>query len=361
MASVLHLLPHPGGGGERYVDLLGSMPGYVHRRAYISASRAPLAAGPSILARRRGLRARAARHDAIHLHGDVAAMLGLPLLRSRPALVSTHGLSFLRRAKGVPLAIARRRWSEVVDCAGTVVCSSHAERDELLALGAPEARLAVVPNGIALPPPVDEDRRRALRAELGIAEHEVAGLFLGLLDRNKDPLTVLAAAQIVRDRQLPFTLLLAGEGPLLGAVRRQAGEAVRVLGFRTDGERLLQAADVFVMPSAREGSSYALLEAMSHGLAIVASDGRGLPEMVGEAGIIAPVGDVEAFAEGLGALASDPLRRERLGESARARVRERFGLDRFVAAMRALYETALLADQGPRARSGRRRLSGARR
>lgn len=343
MPSVLHLLPHPGGGGERYIDLLEAMPGYVHDRAHLSASRSPLFAGPSILARRPRLWRQARRDDLVHLHGDVAAMLGLPLLRRQPGLVSTHGLSFLRRADGAPLRLAQRRWSEVASYAGRIVCSSQAERDELLSLGgdAIGARLVVVPNGIALPEPPGRDRRRALRAELGIAEDEVAGLYLGLLDRYKDPLTAVSAAQIVRDRKVPFTLLMAGDGPLLDAVKGQAGEGVRVLGFRADPEPLLRAADVFVMPSTREGSSYALLEAMGHGLAVVASDGAGIPEMVGSAGAIAPVGDAAAFADALASVAADRLYRERLGASARARVGECFGIDRFIGSMRGLYEAVL--------------------
>lgn len=343
MPSVLHLLPHSGGGGEKYIDLLESMPGYLHERAWLSSSRSPLGAGPSIAARRPALWRRARDFDLVHVHGDVASMIALPLLRRRPGVMTTHGLSFLRRAHGLPLALARRRSLKVIHVAKRVVCSSHAEREELLALchRADGERLTVIPNGIPLPGPIQEDRRRAVRDELGIADDELAGLYLGLLDRYKDPMTAVRAAQIARARGACFTLLVAGDGPLLADVRAQAGPAVRVLGFREDAERLLAAADVFVMPSMREGSSYALLEAMGHGLAIVASDGAGIPELLGEAAILAPVGDAEAFAEGLLAIVSDHAYRRRLGEGARTRAGERFGVDRFTDSMRALYETVL--------------------
>lgn len=332
------------------MDLLEAMPGYVHERAWLSASRAPLAAAPSILTRRPALARAARRHDLIHVHGDVAAMLALALLRGQPGLVTTHGLSFLRRARGVPMRLARARWSGVAREARRIVCSSRAEREELLALGgACDARLAVVPNGIALPAPVEGDRRRAIRAELGIGEEEIAGLYLGLLDRYKDPLTAVRAAQLVRGRGVPFTLLVAGDGPLLSAVSQEAGPGVRVLGFREDPQPLLAAADVFVMPSTREGSSYALLEAMGHGLAVVASDGVGIPELVDDTAIVAAIGDVQGFARGLLALSCDRAYRERLGESARARVAERFGIDRFIISMRALYEALLAEGEGPHA------------
>jgi glycosyltransferase involved in cell wall biosynthesis len=343
LPSVLHILPHAGGGGERYVQLLEAMPGFAHERAWLSSSRSPLGAAPSMVARRPSLRRAAVRHDLIHVHGDMAAMIALPLLRLKPGVVTTHGLSFLRRARGIPLRLARARWWRVARTAGRIACSSQAERDELLALGHGIARerLTVVPNGIELPQPPDAERRRAIRAELGIAQDEIAGLYLGLLDRYKDPLTAVNAAQIVRARGVPFTLLVAGDGPLLPVVGSQAGQAVRVLGFREDPKPLLEAADVFVMPSQREGSSYALLEAMGHGLAIVASDGTGIPEMVGEAAIVATAGDERAFAEELHALASDPARREHLGRCARARACERFGIERFIDSMRALSETVL--------------------
>lgn len=351
MPSVLHVLPHSGGGGERYIDLLESMPGYVHERAYLSASRSPLAAVPSVLARRRRLAEQARRYDLLHLHGDMASLLALGLLRHRPGLVTTHGLSFLRRAEGPPLRVARRRWARVVTEARRIACSSHAEREELLALNgiaATEAKLVVVPNGIALPRRLDTDAREAIRVQLGVAQDEVVGLYLGLLDRYKDPLTAVSAAQLVRARGAPFTLLVAGEGPLASEVVRQSGPAVRALGFQADPERLLQAADVFVMPSRREGSSYALLEAMGHGLAVMASDGVGIPEMVGDAAVVAPAGNAQAFADGLLALASDRAYRQQLGLSARARVNERFGIDRFIDSMRELYE-AVLTEEASRA------------
>jgi glycosyltransferase involved in cell wall biosynthesis len=348
--SVLHLLPHPGGGGEKYIDLLESMPGFAHERTWLSAHRSPLRAAPAIAARRPRLAREARRHDLIQLHGDMTAMIALPLLRRQPAIVSTHGLSFLRRAHGLPLRYAHKRWAAVERAAAHVVCSSHDERRELLALDVPAVpEPLVIPNGIALPAVLDSDERRAARGELGLEEEEVAVLYLGLLDRYKDPMTAVHAALMARDRGAPVTLLVAGDGPLLAEVRAHEGDTVRALGHRDDPERLLRAADLFVMPSTREGASYALLEAMGHGLAILASDGAGIPEMVGTAAIVLPVGDVAAFAEGLLALASSSERRTQLGGAARARVREQFSVERFADSMHALYKE-VLGERGARSR-----------
>ena len=67
------------------------------------------------------------------------------------------------------------------------------------------------------------------------------------------------------------------------------------------------------MPSEREGLSFAVIEAMGSGLAIVVSDGPGNPEAIGDAGIVVAVGDVEALAATLGELARDPAQLRRLG------------------------------------------------
>jgi glycosyltransferase involved in cell wall biosynthesis len=87
--------------------------------------------------------------------------------------------------------------------------------------------------------------------------------------------------------------------------------------------------------------SYALLEAMGHGLAIVASDGHGNPEAVGDAGLEFPVGDREALVAALVRLSSDPALRSRLGARAAVRVRDHFTADRFIAETEAVYRQAL--------------------
>jgi glycosyltransferase involved in cell wall biosynthesis len=278
----------------------------------------------------------------------MAAMLGLRLLRGRPSLVTTHGLHFLRRARGLALAAARRRLRAASRAADRVVCTSAAERRELEQLLGEDAhgRLAVVPNGIPLPAPVEPQARAAARAGLGLADGDVAVLYLGQLEPRKDPLTAVAAARRARAEGAAVSLLVAGDGPLAGAVQRQAGEAVWPLGRRDDPETLLAAADVLVLPSRREGMSMAVLEAMARGIPAVVSDAPGNPETVGDAGVVVAGGDSNALATALAGLAGDPGRRRRLGAAGRARVAGELSAERMVAATRALYEEALERTRG---------------
>jgi glycosyltransferase involved in cell wall biosynthesis len=338
---VLHVLPHRGGGAETYIDLLEELPGIEHERAALSPSRAAGDALRALPRRMPGLLRAARRADVVHVHGDAAAVLGLPLLAAGPAVMTTHGLHLLRRATGSGRAALRAALVASAAGTATVVCCSEDERGDLSAFlpGRLRDRLAVVHNGIPLPV-LDAGQRDAARAALGLADGDVAALFLGELEPRKDPLSAVRAAGAAARAGAPLVLLVAGSGPLEAQVRAAAGPAVRVLGYRDDPGALLAAADVSVMPSLREGLSFAVLEAMGHGHAMVVSDGAGNPEAVGDAGVVVPVGDVAALTRALAELAGDPARRADLGRRARERVAERFTAERLRAGVRAAYAAA---------------------
>lgn len=343
MAGVLHILPHPGGGGERYVDLLAGVGDLDAARTYVTGERGWLAGAPGIAARlpRNASAARAA--DLRHAHGDMAAMLSLPLL-SRPSLWTTHGLHFLRRAEGTRRRAAERGLAAVVRRCALTVCCSRSERDDLATFlpAELEPRLRVVPNGVELPQPPAGEERAVARAALGIAPDRVAVLYLGELEPRKEPLTLVEAARVARGGGAPIVLLVAGDGPLRAEIDPLADDGLRVLGQRSDVARLLAAADVFCLPSAREGLAFALLEAMAAGVAPVVSDISGNREAVGEeAGVVVPLGDAGALANALTRLAGDGDERRRLGSAARARVADRFTLAAMRSETAALYAEAL--------------------
>lgn len=336
---MLHVLPHTGGGGELYVDLLAGIPGTEQRRVYVSPGRSPVAAITALPVRGTAIRRAALASDLVHLHGDMATALALGFTARRPTVWTTHGLSFLRRSAGLPHALFRRRLRAVIAHTRQTICTTDAERGELLALVGAQLgeRLRVVPNGIALPEPPTSAERQRVRAELGLGDGDVVALFAGRLDDDKGVRDAVAASAVARDQGAPIVLLVAGEGPLERELRTAAGPAVRLLGFREDIIGLLGAADIFVLPSRREGSSYAVIEALGAGTAVVVCDGLGNPETVGDAGVVVPCGDVAALARVLGELASDPDRRRALGEAGRARVASDLGRDRFLQDVAAIY------------------------
>ena len=138
-----------------------------------------------------------------------------------------------------------------------------------------------------------------------------------------------------------IALVVVGDGPLRGEIERVAWERTHVLGHREDVNRLLSAADFFVLSSRREGLSFSLLEAMSTGLAAVVSDLPENVEAVDAAGVVVPVGDTEAFAAAFRRLAGNARERRALGERARRRVATRFTAEEMVSRTREIYDDVL--------------------
>ena len=347
--TILHVLPHHGGGAETYIDLLEGIDGVRHERVALSAGRSAAAGAASIAARYPLVAARALRADLVHAHGDAAAALALPLLSRRPSVWTTHGLHLVRRADGRALSAMRSALRRAIAGTARTICTSQAERDELLALwepahaapGAVAERIVVVRNGIEPPAPASAAARVAQRERLDLGEGDLAVLFLGELEQRKRPLDAVAAVQRARLGGAPVVLLVAGDGPQAAQVRARAGDGVRALGHRDDVPALLAAADALVMPSDREGLSFAVLEAMGAGLALVVSDGAGNPEAVGDAGIVVAVGDVEGFAAALATLAADGAQVQRLGAAARRRVLTELTAQSLRAGVAAAYAAAL--------------------
>ena len=105
-----------------------------------------------------------------------------------------------------------------------------------------------------------------------------------------------------------------GEPRVFGR-RSAASVASRTLTFAG----LLDLADLVAVPSRYEGFGLPVLEAMAAGVAVVAADATSLPEVLGDAGRLVPVGAVEAWADAISKLLADDGERRRLGEAGRER------------------------------------------
>jgi glycosyltransferase involved in cell wall biosynthesis len=335
--SVLHVLPHTGGGGDTYVDMLEPMPGYRMTRVQLAPARKP---GPTGVARGLGELARRLRgHDLLHVHGEGAAALLLPLLAWRRSVVTLHGLHLFRRASGAQRRAAKLNLRAIAHAADTTICVSTAEQRVLAdAIGSPltERKTTVVHNGVRIPPIAEKSERAHVRTELGLTDSEPVAIWVGSLDERRDPVAVARAAE-----QTGTTLLFVGEGQLRADVERATQTHVHLLGQRDDVPQLLGAADVFVLMSQREGLSFALVEAMAHGLPSIVADIPENREAIGDSGIAVPYGETAAIANALRHLRSDEAECARLAELARRRAEKEFSAELMMERTRAVYDGVL--------------------
>lgn len=248
--------------------------------------------------------------------GDVPKLLSKPLGRTRMAL-----------------------FKRLVD---RFLCVSDEIAQQLLAAGVPDDKLVRLANGVdtSVYAPAWPEQRARLRTELGLPDAPLV-IYSGRLAPEKGPRLLARAWGQVHARRPDAHLVVLGEGPERDALVAPKASNIHLLGSQSNVLAYLQAADIFVLPSEREGLSNALLEAMATGLACVATRVGGTPELVtdGESGLLVAPNDADALAEALLRTIGDAPLRARLGAAARAFVTARYSLDAVIAQLRTLYIT----------------------
>ncbi|RMF03428.1 MAG: glycosyltransferase family 1 protein, partial [Chloroflexi bacterium] len=149
----------------------------------------------------------------------------------------------------------------------------------------------------------------------------------------------------VRAAHPAATLLILGTGPQESVLRQQAGDGVLFCGRVDNVAPHLQASDLFVLPSATEGLSNALLEALAVGLPVIATNVGGAPDVVehGHGGWLIPPDQPEQLQEALVTLLADPFQCRQFGQLARLRIERDYALPAVAQRLRRLYDSVLAA------------------
>lgn len=244
----------------------------------------------------------------------------------RPLVVTAHGFYPPENAL---VALARWRYDRFRGrralAAGTrLVAVTRHEVEHYARLGVDPAKVDVVPNGIPPEALVPGDGARFRK------EHSLEGplvLFLARLGHDKGVQDLVrAAAQVVRHHPTA-TFALCGRDAGAGASARRLADRlglagrVRFLGPVTDPRDAYAACDAFCLPSHYEAFGIVYLEAMAQGKPVVGTTAGGIPEVVGDAGLLAPPRDPPALAGALERLLEDPVLRRDLGRKGLARAK----------------------------------------
>lgn len=272
-----------------------------------------------MLALRRFLRRTGAR--VVNIHSGVSNLPLLDILAVRAAgrlrcVVSPH---LIEPISSPVLAAATRVAGHLCDA---MVVSTEALRGVLVSAGVPARFVHVIPTGV--PAPINPPSRTAARKRLDIAAEAFAVGAVGRLVPAKGFDVLIAALARIPDADGRIRLIVAGGGPLQGALEMAAGKMLadraRFLGFVDDPTLVYAAIDVLAIPSFVEGIPLVLKEAAFHGVPCVASDLPGIRSAVveGETGLLVPPGDIAALGTAIHQLRDDARLRERLGASARA-------------------------------------------
>ena len=301
-------------------------------------------------------------------------------------LVHLHGFSqksvlivALARALGKPIAIKLTSFGhddpQSIQQTGRAMWWAYRQADRFIGVtprfaegfasaGLDRARFVFIPNGVDLARfrPASAAERAELRHQLGIAGDDPMVLFVGFFSREKNPDVLFEAWASLSERGLRSTLVLVGAtsgsyyeiDPALAreikarAVSRHLSDRLVFIEHTEQIERLHRAADVFALPTAREGLPNAMLEAMACGVPPVITRLEGVTDWIvtpGVNGELVATVDAAAFAIALERLLVSAERRQALGTAARAHVEANFSLAATANRTLAVYQDLLSRKQ----------------
>lgn len=229
-----------------------------------------------------------------------------------------------------------------------VICVSKGVAEGLIGSGVDPRLCTVVYNGIdpGVTPRLD---RAQIRRKLGIKEEiKVIGTAGSLIKRKRVDLFIEALSRIKGQKARDVVGVIVGAGPeeaVLKALALKRGIADRVVftGFTPDAISYINAMDVFVLPSGKEGLPRVILEAMLMARPVVAFDVVGPSELVEDkvTGFLLKDSGWDGVAEAVDALISDADMMERMGWAGRQRVVERFSIDKYIKGVHGVFEEVL--------------------
>ncbi|MEW6201092.1 MAG: glycosyltransferase family 4 protein [bacterium] len=281
--------------------------------------------------------------DIVHAHSRVPAWIAYFATRGEREVfvVTAHG------------QYAPHFGSRVMAWGDRVICVSRVIRNHMVELlDTPPLNTTVIYNAIDVQE-VEEIRRHIkppeqLKGELGLPPDAPLIGVIARLTATKGVRHFLEALALLRREMAKLHGLVVGDGPLRNELQETAHSlglenSVVFSGVRTDVYDILNALDVYVVPSIYEGFSLGSLEALSCGVPIVATRVGGVPEVLtdGETALLAEPRSGEALAEKVRLMLTQPELRRRLVDAGGRVVREKFSKEKMIASVAEVYQEAI--------------------
>jgi glycosyltransferase involved in cell wall biosynthesis len=280
---------------------------------------------------------RSQKFDVLHAHLGYSIILGIlaGLLSGTPVVATLHNVRSDRWTKleNFMLWIGAKR----VIAVGKMVLNAHLSQPY-------HKKMIVVPNPVKPVEVIAQSEKDGIRREFSGNKERPFLISVGRLEPQKAFADLVAAMDIVRKSNTDVFLALVGGGNLRESINRQIDDLglkdhISMLGVRSDVPRLLAASDFFISSSHWEGMPIAVLEAMSAGLAIVATKVGDVPHVVGKAsGILVDPKQPAALAKAIISLLDDPVVCAQMGKSARDYVLIHHDVNRWLDLLLEIYQ-----------------------
>lgn len=301
-----------------------------------------------------GKQVRSFSPDLVHLHGlqteGFNCMMGTMLGGGSRRLLTVHG--FIEdskfRSQWRQQVIARILEPMTLLCADSVYAVSNYGAGKTVVKRWARENLGFINNAVPLHSTADVAESEIIRKQMGWSASEVVAICVARLSREKGLLDLVEAFADVAPHHSALRLLLVGDGPDADLIRDRlqywiTNRYVVMHPATPNVIPLLGASDIFVLPSLHENQSFAILEAMSSGLAVLSTRVGGTPELVahGETGFLIPPLRPSLLAEAMGQLTGDSTMRKRLGLAGRRSLETHHSFQLFIEKVGAVYRRLL--------------------
>ncbi len=241
----------------------------------------------------------------IHAHGSRAASNIAPVskIMNIPFVYTVHGWSFHPDQSALTSYLRAKSEKAICNMSNKVICVSKSNQETgIITFGLKNS--VVIENGINLSRFNPDNSFKDIRAELGLSKDDFVIGFIGRITLQKDPINFIKSIAIANKQNSKIKALLVGEGDMEDEVstyikNNELRDIIIKSNFRSDVPDLLNAIDVFSLPSLWEGLSIALLEAMAMRKAIVVTPTDGSKEIIKNKinGLIAEFNNSENLAD----------------------------------------------------------------
>lgn len=229
-----------------------------------------------------------------------------------------------------------------------IICVSEGVKNNLVQQGIEASKCVVVCNGID-PETKPGISSQEVKSRWGISDDDIVIGTVGSLIKRKRIADLIEALYIASTKtESRIKCLIVGEGPekdnLLKLVEKMnLNSMVIFTGFQSDAISYINAMNIFVMTSEKEGLPRVILEAMLMGKPVVASYITGVSELIvdGENGMLVPPGNTGKFAGSIIELIENPGLRKTIGDNARKRIIEMFSIDKYIKGVETVFAEIL--------------------
>jgi glycosyltransferase involved in cell wall biosynthesis len=292
---------------------------------------------------------RSEKFDIVHTHTAKAGVLGriAAYFSGRPVIIHTpHGHNFYGYFGPIGskmVVIIERLLGRFSD---KIICLTELEKKDYIRFKiAKEDKLSLIHLGLELDDYDKPSGKSKIKIDFNIGPEENLVAMIGRLEPVKGPQYFVKAAVEVAKQNNITKFILIGEGSLRKTLEEKVGklgfnEKIIFAGWREDIPEILSDLDILVLPSLNEAVGMVLIEAQAKGMAVIATNVGGIPEIVKDkqTGILVRPGDYLGLARAINHLLADREKRLVMGQAGKEWVRSRFKAEEMVSNISGIYQ-----------------------